>query len=69
MGPHHLDRAGGSDREPADLYLAFIILAHITLVRASLTVPPKCRGFGKCDGADGLVSTTVSSSLPWWLRR
>ena len=32
----------------------FTISAHISLVRTSLVAPPKCKGFGKCDGADGM---------------
>lgn len=32
----------------------FTISAHISLVRTSLTAPPKCKGFGKCEGADGM---------------
>lgn len=40
----------------------FTISAHISLVRTSLMAPPKCKGFGKGEGADGMFgSTTVSS--------
>lgn len=45
----------------------FTITAHISSVRTSPTVPPKNKGFGKCEGAvECLVRSLIKA---WWLQQ